>query len=587
MRIAATRADTPNPARRAAYHKALCERLIEIKSRDGTAAGGASPRPLRAQENSAKMRAMEVNIPTLFLAIIATSAALAVSLGAVAYRHNRDGLFFWAVALALHAMAYALLDAHDAIGEGFSIVAGNALLAASFSMFAEALFRFQQRRAPRWLIWFPVAVVAVSFAGLIDNQPARVIAAAVNFSSQCLIVLLPLAQKRRQTPGRGQDFLAAGIALLIAILLLRALGAASGVIEIQAETESSGIQAGTYLSLLISLVLMSLGFVLMTKERADQLNYALAIQDELTGLANRRRLNEVLASEWARASRSGQPLALAMLDVDLFKKYNDRYGHQAGDECLKQVARALQAAAHRAGDLAARYGGEEFSLVLPNTDLDGARHVAEAARLTIEALALAHESSPFGKVTVSAGVAVYGNDCYKDVASLLGAADAALYVAKQEGRNRVQLAPPPAGADQPVKAPHFVHLVWHAAYASGNATIDAQHRNLFDDANQLLSAILEDAPRETVAARIDALVLDVTRHFGDEEAILAATLFPGVAQHAAIHRHLLERAGELVRHFNAGALNAGEVFQFLAHDVVARHMLGVDRKFFPYLATPR
>ena len=528
---------------------------------------------------------METSIPTLFLAIIATSAALAVSVGSVSYRHNRDGLFFWAVALALHTLAFTLFSLRAQVGNVVSIVVGNGLLASAFAMYAEGLFQFQQRPPPRWLVWLPVIVITVTFAFLLNNSPARVVVAAVIYSAQCLIVLLALLQKRGETIGRGQHFLAAGLALLIAMLLLRVLVTMTGVVEIDSFTASNSIQAGTYLSSLVNLVMMSLGFVLMTKERADEHNHILAIQDELTGLANRRRLNEVLASEWARASRTGAPLTLVMFDVDLFKKYNDRYGHQAGDECLKRVALVLRANAQRAGDLAARYGGEEFSLILSNTDAAAAQRLAEAARAAIESLDLPHEHSPEGRVTASAGVAVMAGGCYKDVDDLIRAADAALYRAKQDGKNRVQLArevPGSTSVGEHVPA-SFVRLVWHPAYECGNRTIDTQHEALFARANHLLTAIIAGRSKDEVAVIVDALIGDVARHFSDEEAIFNETDFPAAEEHKAVHRALVSRAGELVRRFQEGTLTVGELFQFLAHDVVARHLLGEDRKFFPYL----
>jgi diguanylate cyclase (GGDEF)-like protein len=161
-------------------------------------------------------------------------------------------------------------------------------------------------------------------------------------------------------------------------------------------------------------------------------------QDGLTELANRRYFDAYLAEEMARARRSRQELCLALCDVDFFKAYNDRYGHQAGDECLKQVARALQAACRRPADLPARYGGEEFALVLPETGLAGAAKVAEAVRQSVTELRVPHETSQVAPhVTLSIGVA--GLVCGMEIEPerLIAAADQALYQAKKLGRNRV------------------------------------------------------------------------------------------------------------------------------------------------------
>jgi diguanylate cyclase (GGDEF)-like protein len=177
---------------------------------------------------------------------------------------------------------------------------------------------------------------------------------------------------------------------------------------------------------------------------------ALSATDGLTGIANRRRFDEVLASAWSRASRSHQSLALVMLDVDYFKKYNDHYGHLAGDDCLRHTAQVLAAQFRRAGDLVARYGGEEFVLLSEGPTAAEALQIAETVRQALQDLALPHARSPFGVLTASLGVAlvVPGPDVAMD--SLVQQADQALYQAKAQGRNQVVLAstipfPDPAG----------------------------------------------------------------------------------------------------------------------------------------------
>ncbi|MBV8635517.1 MAG: GGDEF domain-containing protein, partial [Burkholderiaceae bacterium] len=166
----------------------------------------------------------------------------------------------------------------------------------------------------------------------------------------------------------------------------------------------------------------------------------LSTTDGLTGIANRRNFDEVLAIESRRATRQSQPLALAMIDIDFFKAYNDHYGHQDGDECLRQVAGLLKHCICRAGDLVARYGGEEFVFLCPATTADTALALAEAFRAELEKLALPHAQSPFGVVTVSIGVAAMVPDNTEQAnCLLLRLADEALYLAKRDGRNRVAL----------------------------------------------------------------------------------------------------------------------------------------------------
>jgi len=164
--------------------------------------------------------------------------------------------------------------------------------------------------------------------------------------------------------------------------------------------------------------------------------------DELTGLANRRRLYKALTTEWQRAARSLTPLSLLMVDIDQFKNYNDRYGHLAGDECLRRVARVLDHCVRRAGELVARYGGEEFVLLLPGADM---AHACETAQMCLDLMqreSLPHAASPTAtQVTLSIGVACALPDAMlDDPASLVNAADAAMYRAKSSGRAHYEVA---------------------------------------------------------------------------------------------------------------------------------------------------
>ena len=522
----------------------------------------------------------------MFLAIIMVGTVLAISVGAVADRKQPDGMLYWAAGLGLHTLAYILFSLRGQVPDLVSIVLANSFLSCAVAAFTEGLYAFYRINAPRRRIWLPVAIVFITFLALLDQLSARIAVGAMIFVVQCCMALLFMWSQRRQTTGRGQYFLAAGIAVMTALLLVRVVGAFSGATSaMMSLTQNSLIQTLTFLGGLVSLLLLGIGFVLMSKERADQLNQVLATHDDLTGIANRRRFNEVLAIEWARANRSGQSLALAMIDIDQFKDYNDLYGHQAGDGCLKRVAQAIQAAAQRAGDLAARYGGEEFVLILPDADVSAAQRVTENLRKHIESLALPHAGVRSNRVTVSIGVAALNKDCFPDAESLLHAADTALYRAKHEGRNQVRIAPESLNAqsERTGVSAKLVQLVWRSVYESGNPVIDAQHRELFNDVNQLLGSMLGEGQIDNVAALVRVFISDVTQHFEDEEAIIKAAGFPGAESHAQLHRTLVDKAHRLADHFARGTLSLGELFEYLAHDLVARHMLIVDRNFFPYL----
>ena len=180
---------------------------------------------------------------------------------------------------------------------------------------------------------------------------------------------------------------------------------------------------------------------LTLKAQSDLLR-SQALIDGLTGVANRRRFDEALQAEWRRCQRNQLPLALLMMDIDHFKLYNDHYGHQAGDDCLRAVAAVLKAHLFRAHDLCARYGGEEFVCLLPECAAESASAKAEELRQAVVNLGLPHQTSPTAaEVTISLGLAaVIPDECEHGAEDLLKAADSALYLAKRGGRNQVRSA---------------------------------------------------------------------------------------------------------------------------------------------------
>lgn len=188
------------------------------------------------------------------------------------------------------------------------------------------------------------------------------------------------------------------------------------------------------------IIQMRTSLVVLAREldTANQELKRLSASDGLTGIANRRFFDDYLSREWRRARRGSGKIALLMCDVDHFKIFNDTYGHQPGDDCLRQIAQTLRKTMDRASDIAARYGGEEFAIILPDTPLAGACIVAEKILLAVNNLNLAHAGSPYLHVTISIGVAALTPaDCEGGTQSLIEAADRALYRAKSAGRNQV------------------------------------------------------------------------------------------------------------------------------------------------------
>jgi diguanylate cyclase (GGDEF)-like protein len=186
-------------------------------------------------------------------------------------------------------------------------------------------------------------------------------------------------------------------------------------------------------------------------KRTRDLLESLASIDAVTTIANRRRFDVSLETEWKRCARSHSPLTVAIADVDHFKSFNDTYGHTRGDECLREIALAIRSVARRPADLAARYGGEEFGLVLPETDGEAAHSIMQTMLDSVRALQIAHAgSSCADHVTISAGAATLVPTIDGLPSAIVEAADAALYEAKQSGRNRVSFAERKAGFTPPL-----------------------------------------------------------------------------------------------------------------------------------------
>lgn len=296
----------------------------------------------------------------------------------------------------------------------------------------------------------------------------------------------------------------------------------------------------------------------------------LATSDELTGLANRHSLDIVLASEMERSSRYREPLSIILFDIDHFKRINDTWGHQAGDEVLRRLA-TIATGLVREPDTLYRWGGEEFLLVAPHTMLHGSLVLAEKLRVAIAAEVFPEA----GTVTSSFGVAELlpgesREDWFKRV-------DQALYRAKNAGRNRVV----GFGSEDGMPLPR-VSIEWRPEWESGNPVIDAEHRSLVDLTNNLFDVSMSGRPKQDTLQAVDALILHVAGHFENEEMILADAAYPGLRAHAGLHRELVQAAHDLRSRVEAGTLDCSTLFDFLVDKVVIGHMINADTEFFEH-----
>ena len=209
---------------------------------------------------------MILNTPTMFVAIIAISAILAAAIAFIAYRRQQD-LLVWAVALAMHGVAYTLFGLRGQISDFISIVVGNFALASVFALFGEAIYLFQGRSSPRWLLWPPVVIVTISFVFLLNDQQTRFVVSGLVFSLQCVFILVAVFDRRYKTVGRGQYLLATGVIVVLGLLLFRALAVLVGGVQLGSFTDTNPMQGFALLLTVLATLSLALGLVTMNQER--------------------------------------------------------------------------------------------------------------------------------------------------------------------------------------------------------------------------------------------------------------------------------------------------------------------------------
>ena len=303
--------------------------------------------------------------------------------------------------------------------------------------------------------------------------------------------------------------------------------------------------------------------------------------DPLTGAWNRGQFDRAVVLELDRSVRYRQPLSLLLIDIDHFKKVNDTLGHKAGDAVLKNLASTIRAGI-RIIDGLYRWGGEEFAVLVTSTSYRKAGILAEKLRQRVEQPAAAGVCP----ITISIGVAEHR--CGESASDWFERVDAALYQAKFEGRNRVQVD---ARGDSDVweglgTAP-VVRLVWREAYECGQPQIDEEHRRLFELANETFDASFDPGSASGhLGTALDRLLAHVEQHFKHEEQILAERGYERLETHRKAHAGLVGRALDLKASVDRGQASIGDLVEFLANKVVAQHLLMADADYFPLFANP-
>jgi diguanylate cyclase (GGDEF)-like protein len=350
-------------------------------------------------------------------------------------RSRRDGTHLWTAGCFVQFVSWSLFSARWLIPDFFSIAVGYTLQTAGYSLIYAAVRQFQGRPCRRRILILPVIVSFVLSLVFLDLQVIRVALSGAIFSIHVGAIAWMLFRDTPEHQRRSQWL--TGSAFFMASLLwfsrfLEAFINPSGQLSLLAVSvgRTAGLIAGFSI-----VILSSFGFMNMTRERADQENERLATLDPLMEIFNRRTFLDLARREIARHRRNRAPLALLMLDIDNFKRINDTYGHQTGDDVLKAMA-AVTLTCLRRNDLFGRYGGEEFAILLSETDGNGAAFFAERLRSRIAGISIQIDQAMVGW-TVSIGLTSLNAGDAADLDALLRTADEALYAAKAKGKNCV------------------------------------------------------------------------------------------------------------------------------------------------------
>lgn len=379
---------------------------------------------------------MNLHVPSLIFIHTLVLATLAVCMGLIARRENKDGMFFWGLALTANCGVYVLHMLRGHVNDWFAVVLANVLLISTFSLMLEGFHQLQKNKPQRFWVWLPVIVVSVLFPLLLKHTETRITLLTTLLCFQLAQFAWTMSQQWNNIPGRGKLFLLVGVTLSMIGLLINVNTVMAGNMGASSENESISLQTLVFSITSIAMVVSSFGIAVMIKDRANAGSHALAFTDDLTGLHNRRYIQLALETQLVHARRMQQPLSLLIIDVDFFKRINDTYGHLCGDQVLRDLAACLRTNL-RAGDITGRWGGEEFVLILPHTDAVVAGYLAERLRASVEKTRFVMNDKTIFPVTVSIGVHALNRVTSVNFKDILTTADKALYIAKNSGRNRV------------------------------------------------------------------------------------------------------------------------------------------------------
>lgn len=381
---------------------------------------------------------MTLDIPTMYFVSVVTNVAMTLAVMTVALRQSIPGLKQLAWGLVANSGFYLVLGAHGKIPDALSIGVGNMLGALTMTLILMAVLCYRRTRMAPALYIAPVVLMLAESLILLHNRQWRLVIGSLIMCYQIVLILWALRQTGSVNIGRGRTIMVVALIVGLCTMGYRALALALGWDRVAPFQSRDVINTLFYMINYLGMFFLSFGFVLSTVEQAAEQNRRFALEDPLTGLANRRAAFEAIDRLIAKAVAAARPLSLMIMDVDHFKMVNDRYGHQAGDVVLQYVATNIKQRL-RNQDVVSRFGGEEFLVVLPDTAPEGAARVAETLRQMLASHPVTVNGEEIG-VTISIGL--FSTERLTPTLTpdiMIGIADKALYQAKAGGRNRIQI----------------------------------------------------------------------------------------------------------------------------------------------------
>ncbi len=385
---------------------------------------------------------MTLDIPTLYVVSVVTNIALTMAVMAVALGQSIPGMKQLAWGLVANCGYYLMAGARDTLPPLLTIGVGNMLGSLTLTLVLLAVLSARRSQlAPAYHV-LPVVMMLFVSALLLDERAPRLVIASFILCYQIALILWVLTRPGNLIVGRGRIIMAITLAVGMSAMAYRGLSLTFGWHEVSQFQSRDPLNTYFYLTNYLGMFFLAFGFVLKTVEQSAEFNRRIALEDPLTGLANRRAIFDSMDKLFSIAESAGQSLSLMIIDIDYFKQVNDRYGHQVGDAVLQQVAAVIQQRL-RCNDIVGRIGGEEFLAVLPLTPIAGAVNVAEELRRTLESQPVIVDGH---EITVTISIGLYSTErlvSSHSPDSMIATADEALYRAKAKGRNRVEIADMP------------------------------------------------------------------------------------------------------------------------------------------------